>query len=297
VFNKISVKIAIMVNLILLVVIVAGAFFLIKQQASSLEAQLLERGKIESIVGAKLISRVIETAIDNSALTLEDAFDTDYELIPGFNPEKYHTKYDAYLDKMILAMQDEFFRDESVVYAVTVDANGYLPTHNSKYQQPITGDHDKDLEGNQTKRIFNDSVGLSAAHNKQPGYQQIYNDDTGAVMWDISSPIIIKGEHWGGFRIGFSMDKTLQAQQKLTNTLMLIMAVILIVSLIVVFWVVNNSLKPLVHFTALASELADGNVDQQIESKGQDEMAQLADVLERLRVSLKAAMDRLSKKK
>jgi len=296
VFSKISVKVAILVTLVLSIVVVAGSYYIIKQQSDSLEAQLLERGKIESIIGAKLIGRVIEEAIDNGVFSVKDAFDTNYVLIPGFKPEKYHTKYDFYLDKAILSLQDEFLKDDSVVFAVAVDLNGYLPTHNTRYQQPITGDQQKDLIGNRTKRIFNDQIGIQAAHNTRPAFQQTYHRDTGVTMWDISTPIYVKGKHWGGFRIGFSLAKTEQAKQALQFKLIGIMAGILVVSLLVIFIVVNRALKPLAHFTRIASELADGKVDNKIEVKGCDEIAQLADVLERLRVSLKAAMERLRKK-
>jgi methyl-accepting chemotaxis protein len=296
VFSKISVKVAILVTLVLSIVVVAGSYYIITQQSESLEAQLLKRGKIESIIGAKLIGRVIEEAVDNGVFSVTDAFDTDYVQIPGFKPEKYHTKYDFYLDKAILSIQDEFLKDESVVFAVTVDRNGYLPTHNTRYQKPITGDQQKDLIGNRTKRIFNDKIGLQAAQNTKPAFQQVYHRDTGVTMWDISTPIYVKGKHWGGFRIGFSLDKIEQSKQALQSKLLGIMGAILLVSLIVIFVVVNAALKPLTHFTKVASDLADGKVDEKIEVKGRDEIAQLADVLERLRVSLKAAMDRLKKR-
>ncbi|WP_321368955.1 HAMP domain-containing protein [uncultured Desulfuromusa sp.] len=295
-FSKISVKVAILVTLVLSVVVVAGSYYIIKQQSDSLEAQLLERGKIESILGAKLIGRVIEEAIDNGVFSVNDAFDTDYVLIPGFEPAKYHTKYDFYLDKAILSLQDEFLKDDSVVFAVTVDINGYLPTHNTRYQQPITGDQKRDLIGNRTKRIFNDEIGIQAAHNTVPAFQQVYHRDTGVTMWDISTPIHVKGKHWGGFRIGFSLGKIEEAKQALQSKLIGIMAGILVVSLLIIFIVVDRALKPLTHFTRVASELADGNVENKIEVKGNDEIAQLADVLERLRVSLKTAMARLNKK-
>jgi len=295
-FNKISIKVAIKVNLILFFVVAVGAYYIADQQSRSLESQLLERGKIESIIGAKQIGRIIEEAVDNGVFGVKDTFDTDYVLIPGFEPPKYHTKYDSYLDKAILSLQDEFLKDDSVVFAVTVDINGYLPTHNTRYQQPITGDQQKDLTGNRTKRIFNDKIGLAAARNTKLAYQQIYNRDTGEKMWDISSPIYVKGKHWGGFRIGFSLNKTEQAKAALQSKLFGIMGVILIISLIMVFFVVNSTLKPLTELTEKASELADGKVEEKIEIKGNDEIAKMADVLERLRVSLKAAMDRLRKK-
>ena len=115
-------------------------------------------------------------------------------------------------------------------------------------------------------------------------------------MWDISSPIYVKGKHWGGFRIGFSLNKTEQAKAALQSKLFGIMGIILVISLIMVFFVVSSTLKPLTELTEKASELADGNVEEKIEIKGNDEIAKMADVLERLRVSLKAAMDRLRKK-
>lgn len=295
-FQKIGAKVAVWVNLVLLAVMAAGSYYIIGQQSHSLEAQLLERGKIESRVGAKLIGKVMEEAIDNGVFSVKQAFDTKYVEIPGFDPPKFHTEYDSYLDKAILAMEDEFLKDESVVYAVAVDSNGYLPTHNTRYNQPPTGDQAKDLVGNRTKRIFNDPIGLNAARNQQEAFQQVYNRDTGEVMWDISSPVYVKGKHWGGFRIGFSLEKTRAAQTNLKKTLVTIMAVLLVVSVISVFVVVDQALKPLGEFTRIASDLADGKVDQKIIARSHDEIGKLADVLERLRVSLKMAMDRLTRK-
>jgi len=295
-FNKIGVKVAVLVNLVLFIVIAAGSSYLIMQQSQSLENQLLERGRIESLIGAKQVSKILEEAIDNGVFGVKDAFDTNYEPIPGVDPPKFHTLYDFYLDKAILSLEDEFLKDPSVVYAVAVDRNGYLPTHNTRYQQPLTGDPKKDLVGNRTKRMFNDPVGLKAAQNQVEAFQQVYNRDTGEIMWDISTPIIVKGKHWGGFRIGFSLDKTVLAQSKLKLTLIAIMGSVLVISLIAVFLVVSLVLKPLQELTHVAGELADGKVEQKIVPRSRDEIGELADVLERLRLSLKMAMDRLTRK-
>ncbi len=294
-FKKVGVKVAVMANLVLLVVMAAGTWYIVGQQGQSLENQLLERGRIEAMVGAKLIGKVMDEAIDNGVFSVNAAFDTNYVPIPGFEPEKYHTKYDAYLDKAILAMEDEFLRDDSVVFAVAVDVNGYLPTHNTRYNQPPTGDKKKDLVGNRTKRIFNDPVGIKAAQNLEPVLRQVYKRDTGETMWDISSPIMVKGKHWGGFRIGFSLEKTQAAKTNLTFTLSAIMFGILLLSTILVYIIVNSALAPLSRLTRIAGDLADGRVEEKIEKTGDDEIGQLADVLERLRVSLKAAMDRLTR--
>ncbi|MDT8444158.1 MAG: HAMP domain-containing protein, partial [Desulfuromonadales bacterium] len=105
---------------------------------------------------------------------------------------------------------DEFLNNAMVAFAVLVDRNGYLPTHNSKFTQPLTGNPEQDKLGNRTKRIFDDPVGLGAAHYDGAdgnGYlQQVYERDTGEKMWDISAPVYVKGRRWGGFRIGYQMD-------------------------------------------------------------------------------------------
>jgi len=295
-FKKVGIKVAVQVNLVLLIVIAAGAFYLIQKQGQSLEAQLRERGRIESLVGAKLVGNIFEEAIDNEVLEERDAFDTNYLEIPGFDPAKYHTMYDFYLDKALLAMQDEFLKDESILYAYAIDRNGYVPTHNTRFQKPLTGNKDQDRAGNRTKRIFNDAVGLKAAQNQEEGFFQTYKHEVYGEMLDVSSPIFIKGKHWGNFRVGFNPDKARLAQKNLTTALITIMAAILAVSAVLVFIVVNSALAPLKRFTKIASELADGNVNQEITHNSKDEIGRLADVLERLRVSLKVAMTKLSQK-
>lgn len=86
---------------------------------------------------------------------------------------------------------------------MTVDRNGYLPSHNKRYSKPLTGEHSVDLVGNRTKRIFNDRTGIRAARNKKPYLLQSYQRDTGEFLKDLSAPIIINGRHWGGLRIGY----------------------------------------------------------------------------------------------
>ncbi|WP_321532423.1 HAMP domain-containing protein [uncultured Desulfuromonas sp.] len=296
-FKKIGVKVTVYVNVLLLIVMVVGAWFLVGQQSQHLEQQLLERGKIEAILGARFTGRILEEAIDNGVFSVKDAFDTEYEEIPGFVPAKYHTRYDFYLDKALLAIEDEFLKDESVVFAVAVDVNGYLPTHNTLYQQPITGDVEKDKTGNRTKRIFNDPVGLNAAQNLEEGFLQVYARDTGETMWDISAPIMVKGKHWGAFRIGFSLAKVNQQKMLLQQSLMITLLTILVISIVAVVVTVGRALHPLEKLTQAASDLADGKVDEAITAESKDEVGKLADALERLRVSLKVAMDRLRKKK
>jgi methyl-accepting chemotaxis protein len=101
-------------------------------------------------------------------------------------------------------LQQPFFDTHpNAVYAIATDKRGYVPTHNQRFCQPLTGDPAKDLVGNRTKRMFNDRTGARCGAHTEPVLVQTYKRDTGEVMHDLSVPIFIKGRHWGGFRVGY----------------------------------------------------------------------------------------------
>jgi methyl-accepting chemotaxis protein len=289
--GKIGVKVSILVNFFILIVMAIGTYILINRQSQSLEAELLLRGQTQSIIGAKMIGKILDEAIDNGVFSVADAFDVNYVPIGNFSPPKYHTKYDAYMDKTILSLQDEFLLDKSVVFAVAVDNNGYLPTHNTPFQKQITGDAEVDKVGNRTKRLFNDPIGLKAAQNTEKGYQQIYLRDTGQVMWDIASPIMVKGKHWGGFRIGIELTTIDIAKKKLMLTLLTIMGTILVLSIVLTTVIVSFSLAPIKVLSGKADNLAKGkNLQDEIVSARHDEIGELQESLNRLRMSMLIAM-------
>jgi methyl-accepting chemotaxis protein len=94
-------------------------------------------------------------------------------------------------------------RHQHILYAGAVDKKGYFPTHNRRYTQPLSGNYDKDLINNRTKRIFDDPTGRRCGSHTDSFLLQTYKRDTGDILHDLSIPIYVKGKHWGGFRIGF----------------------------------------------------------------------------------------------
>lgn len=143
--------------------------------------------------------------LTSGQLNMAQLFDTFYVPIPGTEPPKFHTRYDALADGVILPIIDGILkRDSRVVYVVIVDGNGYLPTHNSRYTKPLTGDPAADLINNRTKRIFNDRTGRAAAQNRDPYLLQHYSRDTGEEIMDLSVPIVVQNRHWGAVRIGYN---------------------------------------------------------------------------------------------
>ena len=297
--HKLSVKIAGVLILVMIVIMALFTMYFVKTRSDAMELELLSKGKMEAQIGAKVMERILEEAVQGGRFTLDQIFDEKYVPIPGTNPQKYHTAYDTFLDKAIQSLEDEYLKDDQVVFAVLVDHNGYLPTHNSKYSQPLTGDPEKDKTGNRTKRMFNDEVGLKAARNTTELLKQDYNRDTGERMWDISAPVYVNGKHWGGFRIGFSMEKTDRKIAALRMQIIGAMLIMLLVSSVTIFLVVSRAIRPLLELTATARRIAAGNLDEEVRVVSRDEIGSLAEAFNTMTTvivrNLKGEIDKSSR--
>ena len=155
----------------------------------------------------KEVTSQFELLLTSGKLSMPQLFDTFYIPIPGTDPQKFRTQYDNLSDGVVQPIIDKILeRDKRLVFIVIVDRNGYLPTHNSRFAQPLTGNMAEDAKTNRTKRIFNDRTGLAAARNLQPFLLQRYSRDTGEVMSDLSVPLFIQNRHWGAVRIGYKQE-------------------------------------------------------------------------------------------
>jgi methyl-accepting chemotaxis protein len=153
---------------------------------------------------AREVGRIFESAIASGKITRDALFDRRYRDIPNTNPPKFNTMFDSFTDRVLPDLQEGLLRDmPHLAYAGAVDNNGYFPTHNKKFSQPLTGDYDVDIINNRTKRIFSDRTGKRCGSNTRSFLLQTYKRDTGEVMHDLSAPIYVDGKHWGGFRIGY----------------------------------------------------------------------------------------------
>ena len=159
---------------------------------------------------AQAVSRVFEEALASGRLTEDGLFDTDYSPIAGSNPEQFMTKYTAFTDEALPALQEPVLDlDPRVVFCAAVDINGYLPTHNNKFSRPQGDDVEWNTANCRNRRLFNDRVGLAAGQNTRPFLLQAYRRDMGggafAMMKDISAPVTVNGRHWGGVRIAYKV--------------------------------------------------------------------------------------------
>jgi methyl-accepting chemotaxis protein len=162
---------------------------------------------------ARRCGETLEKWVAAKETTQEKLFSSLYYPVPKTDPPKYTTDWDRLADRDIQAVEEAVLAKSSVmIYAVMVDKFGYLPTHNARYSQPLTGNLAMDLVNNRTKRIFNDRTGIAAARNVAPFLIQRYQRDTGEVMADLSVPVMVAGSHWGAVRLGYrALDAASQA--------------------------------------------------------------------------------------
>jgi methyl-accepting chemotaxis protein len=130
------------------------------------------------------IATQMDTAYDNaiakSPVTLNDFFDTNYIEITGaaiaefgrlfnvsrvpsagFDPAKFATKYDRYVEADLNTLIDSGVPEHPAIKAMfVVDLNGFCIAHYRECRQDWTGDYVTDLNNNRIKRFFDDGLSL-----------------------------------------------------------------------------------------------------------------------------------------
>ena len=161
-----------------------------------------------AIDAAGQIVELLEDALGRGAVSLAHLFDEAYQPIPRTNPAQHTTRFVELADRLFPQVQERMLGlSEKVVYCIAVDRNGYVATHNNKYNHRQRGDLPWDSANCRNRRIFNDRTGLASARNTRPFLLQTYRRDMGGgtfiVMKEAAAPISVNGRHWGGLRLAF----------------------------------------------------------------------------------------------
>jgi methyl-accepting chemotaxis protein len=295
IFKRTDLKISVLISCSLAVIIFICVQFLAGVNNQAISDAIYEKGKMASMLGAKSIEIAFEDAIDNNFLTQEEVFDSQYVPVAGSEPQLFHTKFDAYMDETCSEFHETYFKDSSVVYARPMDLNGYAP---------LQGNGDTSNKNNLksavdplAKQILAGKRISLAVANTVDGFVQNYiseyNDEE---VWEFSTPVYVNGERWGSFSVGYrNLSKEGLGGVASVTTIILAVSSILL-ACVVVFSVVFFFLKPISGLSEVAEQVADGDVDRSVLIGGSNDMATLADAIERLRVSLKLSMDRMEKK-
>jgi methyl-accepting chemotaxis protein len=203
------------------------------------------------------LQEVLESAVESGRVSLRDVIELNYtqatgNLIgrfarlfdvsaadpAGFSPAKFHTVYDAVVDRQMMERMDAALAAEpGLTFALPFDLNAYAPAHNTVFSRDITGDPARDLVGNRTKRFFLDSGALTRASRMELGVElpsavltraqirsagarltrpgaphhpfllQTYARDTGAVLTTLAVPLYVRGERYGCVALGWDPEK------------------------------------------------------------------------------------------
>src|SRR5579863_1653522 len=161
-----------------------------------------------AIETARQISAAFEAAIERGEIRLDQLMDENYREIPGTDPKQYFTDYVEFTDRILPPIQDPLQKtDPRIVFCVAWANSGYLPTHNPNYRQPQGPDPVWNNANCRNRRLFGDRAVKKVAANTKPFLLQTYRRDMGGgnfvLLKDVSSPIRVRGRHWGAFRMGF----------------------------------------------------------------------------------------------
>lgn len=156
---------------------------------------------------ANEISTMFASAISSGRISRQDLFDENYLAIAGSDPEQVMTGFTKFTDETLVELQEALVtKHERFAFCAAIDKNGYIPTHNLAVSKQQGNDPVWNAANCRNRRIFNDRTGLAAGQNTKPFLMQTYRRDMGGgtfvMMKDLSAPIIVDGQHWGGFRCG-----------------------------------------------------------------------------------------------
>lgn len=281
--RSLGVKVSFVLLAVLIPLFLSLTFYSFYNESENIKKLHLERARILAISGAASIGKMFEDAVATGQLTLDQVFDTNYQEIPNTSPKRFKTAYDSWTDRHFRQVTESYLKDETVVFTVPVDKNGYLPTHNLKFSKGGLSE-----AANRTKRIFDDPVGIKAARSSDEFLMQEYRRDTGEIMWDVSAPIYVSGKHWGAFRVGYSMDRTYQQIAAARNRVLafcLGYSLVLVLLSIIIFRMISRPLREL----SLSSEkMAGGDLrDEGLSYRGKDEIGRLVHDFGKMRRSLR----------
>jgi len=173
---------------------------------AAVEAQAAQEREVRQAAEqlANDTAAVMEKWIVNQATSQDKLFARLYFPILNSSPTKYNTQYDQLAERDLVPLEDKALQtNTSFQYAIVTDSNGYIPAHNTRFNQPMSGNAAQDYANSRSKRMLGDTASLIAARSEAK-YLILRNKlETGEVVYDLSVPITIRGKHWGCARIGY----------------------------------------------------------------------------------------------
>jgi methyl-accepting chemotaxis protein len=159
--------------------------------------------------GADRVRRLIDEALANGSLTVDQLFDTDYQIVAGTDPIQFLNGFVAFADARVRAVLDsETARDDRIVGCCLVDRNGFLPTHISERSLPQRPDDRRwNLENSRNRQIFMDRQTSDALNSDGDWFLYTYRQDFGEgryrALRSVFVPLAFRGRRWGLYEVGY----------------------------------------------------------------------------------------------
>jgi methyl-accepting chemotaxis protein len=156
------------------------------------------------------IMSVVERAIDAGELSLEDVFDTNYQIIEGSNPVQYDVRFNEAADRHVRPILDRVkASDGRIIGSAIGDMNGYLPTHLTERSHPQGPDPVWNDAHCRNKRILIDDTTRNALASEKPATLATYRMELGEKHIPVKNvfvPLWIKGRRWGNYELAYRDD-------------------------------------------------------------------------------------------
>ena len=160
--------------------------------------------------GASVMA-LFEAELASGRISEEDLFDDCYRPISGSDPPQFLTNYTEMADRVlppVLAAGLAF--DSRVQFCVALDRNGYLPTHCTN-SLPQGDDPVWNAANCRNRQIHRNRVDLRAFANRKAfvlqSFRRYVGENEYVTMKHASSPIFVRGRHWGVISIAYNLPK------------------------------------------------------------------------------------------
>jgi methyl-accepting chemotaxis protein len=158
-------------------------------------------------MAAEIAATFLE-AVAQGELTLEDLFDERYVEIANTNPQQFLTRFTAVADRRLPPILERFLGAlPHITFAIAVDRNYYLPTHNRQYSKPQGADPIWNEANCRNRRFYKPRHAAAGNDGSRPVYLQLRRRDMGGgryvMIKNCSAAIHIDGRHWGNASIGY----------------------------------------------------------------------------------------------
>ncbi|CCG09278.1 methyl-accepting chemotaxis protein [Pararhodospirillum photometricum] len=155
---------------------------------------------------AREASRLLESAVHDRRISVDDLFDATYTPIPGTDPTQFTARHTALAEQILgpVIVRSKNL-GQGVEGAVFTDRNGYVAVHAPEYAQPQRpGDSKWNKANSRNRRIYDDRSGILAARCLKP-LVQTYHRDMGeknfTLYKEIDAPVFVLGRRWGAVRL------------------------------------------------------------------------------------------------